>query len=1165
MLCPNCKTDNDPGRKFCGECGSSLALLCANCGAPNPPTVKFCGECGASVQQAAHITAPPQPVADHHPPASERRLVSVLFADLVGFTTLSESRDAEEVRELLSHYFDTARELISRYGGMVEKFIGDAVMAVWGTPIAHEDDAERAVRAALELVDSVSALGGRANAPDLRLRAGVLTGEAAVTIGAQSEGMVAGDLVNTASRLQSAASPGTVLVGKSTFLAANKAIAFVPAGEHILKGKQAPVEAYRARRVVAGHQGFRKAEALEPPFVGRERELRQLKDLFHATAQESRTRLVSVVGIGGIGKSRLAWEFFKYIDGLVETIYWHQGRCPAYGEGVTFWALGEMVRMRARIVETEDPESSRGKLTAVLDDFVPDADERRWIEPRLAHLLGLESKAPGQNEELFAAWRIFFERISERGPTALVFEDLQWADPGLIDFIEHTLEWARNHRIFIVTLARPELADRRPTWGAGQRNFTSVYLEPLDDHDVAKLLSGLASGLPQELIEQVVERAEGVPLYAVESVRMLVDRGDLVPDGDGYRLVREVSRLDVPDTLHSLIASRLDSLAGEDRALVQDASVLGKTFTMDALAAVSAIRPDELEPRLKTLVKKELFVLEADPRSPERGQYGFVQSLIREVAYQTLSRHDRLTKHVSAAEHFAAAGDEELASVVASHYIEAHDLAPQGSEAEALGEKARAALVSAASRAASLGAQQQALGHLKLALSTDPDPQQQAVLLEQAAFAALAMALYDEAETYFKRARGSFDQLGDQAGSMRVSAGLGRALIQQGHHDAAMETLTGALSGEDHAEDEATARALSGLASAYMFSGEAERAIEWADKALAIAERLDLIPLIASGLITRGLSVHDAGRPREGIAALKGAVDLASEHDLPHELARALGNLSDVQGPIDPRAAQETARRAFELSRRLGWREPEVAYGTNACYSAFSTGDWGWIGDTNRQLAELDLPAHLRSGIEAVRAMLARFVGNEEEAKRAASSMVEFVADQLPVQILSCVRLSEAWTALVDGDLGLAHAKAAEGFAAYGGSYQGLLNLVVSLRALLLLRDESGLAVALRELQEGGRPGAWLACNRGAFEAGLAILRGARDVGIAGYVEAAAEWRVLGVPFDLALSQLDFVTLVGPSEPHARKAADEALEIFTALGAKPFVERLEQAINAGTT
>ncbi len=330
--------------------------------------------------------------------------------------------------------------MIGRYGGTVEKFIGDAVMAVWGAPTAHEDDAERAVRAALDLVGAIRSLG-----PTIEARAGVLTGEAAVTLGATNQGMVAGDLVNTASRLQSVAAPGTVLVGEATQRAASAAIAFEAAGEQALKGRTAPVPAWRALRVVAERGGRRRAETLEAPFVGRDDELRLLRDLFHATSRERRARLVSVTGPGGIGKTRLAWEFEKYLDGLVENVWWHDGRSPAYGEGISFWALGEMVRGRARLLETDDEPTTRARVAETLATHVPDPDERRWIEPALLALLGVESGI--SSEQLFGAWRTFFERLSATGPVVMIFEDFHYADAGVIDFVDHLVEWSRSYPI----------------------------------------------------------------------------------------------------------------------------------------------------------------------------------------------------------------------------------------------------------------------------------------------------------------------------------------------------------------------------------------------------------------------------------------------------------------------------------------------------------------------------------------------------------------------------------------------------------------------------------------------------------------------------------------------------------------------------------------------
>ncbi|HEX5450962.1 MAG TPA: adenylate/guanylate cyclase domain-containing protein, partial [Candidatus Limnocylindrales bacterium] len=735
MICPNCGTESRPGAKFCAECATPLATTCPSCGTANAPGAKFCSEC------ATPLSAPSQAVAGIGSPSgaaataraqggepragtgagAERRLVSVLFADLVGFTPFAAARDAEDVRETLTRYFDLASDIIGQYGGTVEKFIGDAVMAVWGAPVAQEDDAERAVRAGLELVDAVRTLG-----VGIQARAGVLTGEAAVTIGATNQGMVAGDIVNTASRLQSAAAPGTVLVGEATERSASGAIVFEDAGEHDLKGKDGPVHAWRAVRVVAQRGGKNRSDTLEAPFVGRDEELRQLKDLFQATNRERRPRLVSVIGPGGIGKSRLAWEFLKHLDGLLELVWWHAGRSPAYGDGITFWALGEMVRARAGLVEGDDEATTRARIAETIREHVPDPSERAWIEPALLALLGIDAEIG--SDQLFAAWRTFFERLAATSPVVMVFEDLHHADKGLLDFIDHLMEWSRRVPIMVVTLARPELLDRRPDWGAGARSFTSIYLEPLPPAEVERLLAGLVPGLPAKAVASIVARADGVPLYAVETVRMLLAQGRLVLEDGAYRPVGELDDVAVPETLTALIAARLDGLDPADRDLIADAAVLGQSFSVAGLAAVSGTPASELEPRLRTLVRRELLVHDVDPLSPERGQYAFVQSLIREVAYNTLSKRDRKVRHLAAARFFENLGTDELAGGLAGHYLAAQRLAGDPAEADALAAQARVALRGAAERASALGSFEQAITFLDQSLEITTDPAERARL-----------------------------------------------------------------------------------------------------------------------------------------------------------------------------------------------------------------------------------------------------------------------------------------------------------------------------------------------------------------------------------------------------------------------------------------------------
>ena len=1169
MLCSSCGADNRPGRKFCAQCGAPLALACSSCGARNEPNERFCGECGgplagqgaaatpAAVTAGERGTPGPPPA---HPPAAERRLVSVLFADLVGFTTLSEHRDPEEVRELLSRYFDTARELIGRYGGLVEKFIGDAVMAVWGTPVAHEDDAERATRAALDLVDAVAALGSQVGAPDLRLRAGVLTGEAAVTMGAEGQGMVAGDLVNTASRLQSAAAPGTVLVGESTYHAASKAISFEDAGEHVLKGKELPVRAWRAVRVVSGRGGLKRAEQLEAPFVGREGELRLVKDLFHTTARERRPRLVSLMGIGGIGKSRLAWEFFKYIDGLAETIYWHQGRSPAYGEGVTFWALGEMVRMRARIAETDDPQSSRAKLRATLDEYVPDNEERRWVEPRLAHLLGLEGAPAGEREDLFAAWRTFFERVADKGAAVLVFEDLQWADSGQIDFVEHLLEWSRQSPIFILTLARPELQDRRTTWGAGQRNFTSVYLDPLSDEAMAQLLGGLVPGLPERITRQILERAEGVPLYAVETVRMLLDRGLLASRGGAYELKGDIERLEVPETLHALIAARLDSLSPDDRSLLQDASILGKTFTLQALSAVTAERAG-LEPRLKDLVRKEMLVVDADPRSPERGQYGFVQSLIREVAYQTLSRADRRARHLAAAHYFESLGDEELAGVVATHYIEAYKATPQGPDAQALAARARDSLVTAAERAGSLGSHSQALAYLEEALEVTMDPEERSELWERAAEAAQQVTLFETAESYLRQAVEWHKSQGHRSAAARTTARLGRAVLSAGSVDTAIQILQDAAPEMADVEADASGVELHAeLARAYMIKGDPPRTRQWADKALLAAERLDLLPIIAEALITKGVALAVAGQWRESIALLNGALMLAQQEGLPSQELRARANISNLMGVIDPGASVDMAVTGLDLARKLGLREWELFLLLNGAASAIHSGRWQWAMDSLRESYTEDIAPFYKMGFGCLQAILSALRGEREAAEAFLEATRPIAEGSDSPQDLAQLREAEGLVALTAGRLEQAVRTAREAARADPGGPEAIRAYTMGGRAAVWSGDRDGAVTALMGLEQTHVHGPWVTNSRKTLRAGIAALEGRRDEAVSIYQEAAAGWRALEAHFDFAMSQLDFATLNGPDETAALAAAEEAREIFTRLEAKPFLERLKPAV-----
>ncbi len=998
MICPNCSTENLLGSKFCRECAAPLAAGCPNCGFVNLPNSKFCAECATPL-----TTAAPRPVtlpsAEPEPPAAaaERRLVTVLFADLVGFTPFAEERDAEDVRDTLNSYFDLAREVIGRYGGTVEKFIGDAVMAVWGAPTAHEDDAERAVRAALELVDAVPALGAT-----IQARAGVLTGEAAVTIGATNQGMVAGDLVNTASRLQSVAQPGTVLVGESTHRATTAAIAYEEAGEQSLKGKQSPVPAWRAVRVVGERGGRNRSEQLEAPFVGRREELRLLKDLFHATGREKRLRVVSVIGPAGIGKSRLAWEFLKYIDGLVETVYWHSGRSPAYGEGITFWALGEMIRERAGLAEQDDEPTTRAKVREQVEQWIADPDEREWIERALLTLLGVETGMA--SDQLFGAWRTFFERIAERGPVVLLFEDMHFADAGLLDFIDHLLEWSRGLPIYVVTLARPELIERRPDWGAGKRNFVSMYLEPLSEVDMRELLAGLVPGLPESAVSAIVARADGIPLYAVETVRTLVADGRLVQEGGVYAPHGDLTNLAVPETLTALIAARLDALDETDRRIVHDAAVLGQSFSEDALAAVLEVSQSELQPRLVGLVRRELFARQMDPRSPERGQYAFVQALIREVAYNTLSKKDRKKLHLAAARYFESLGSDELAGALASHYLAAHANAGEGQEAEALAAQARIALKAATVRATNLGSFGQAIGFLDQALDVTVDPAEQADLLIQSGSAARVLGHLDDAEARLRRAVDLAASAGDRTIQAQASASLGRALGEAFKAVEARDVVEPALEDTAGVDDRYLCELKLVLARSLSALGEVEPAYQLAEELLAVAERRELPELVAQGLMLKAGMLWGLGRRHESFAVAEGARQLAEEHQLTDAVLRTMMGLTGGVSELDMAPTLDGYREMMALARRTGRRASLLGAVANLGYASFKAGAWDEALAEMEALLADELPASTRmvmlNNASIIRVSRGEPIDGElAEIERAAKDMTGrwrgFVADPL--------------------------------------------------------------------------------------------------------------------------------------------------------------------------
>jgi class 3 adenylate cyclase/tetratricopeptide (TPR) repeat protein len=1162
MNCGSCGTANEAGRKFCLQCGTRLAAGCPVCGTLNTSGALFCGECGSPLDAsagppAARDAAPSAPATG---PTAERRLVSVLFADLVGFTAVAESRDAEDVRELLNGYFETCREIVERYGGTVEKFIGDAVMAVWGTPVALEDDAERAVRAAIDLVDAAARLGEQTEVPELALRAGVVTGEAAVTLGAAGMGMVAGDMVNTASRLQSVAPPGTVLVGEATRRAASEAITFEPAGEQLLKGKEAPVPAFRALRVVARRGGAGRSEQLEAPFVGRESELRLIKDFFHATARDRGVRLVSIMGQGGVGKSRLAWEFQKYLDGLSELIYWHQGRSPSYGAGVSFWALGEMVRMRAGIGESDDDETTRARLAETLHQFVPDPAERQALEGPLLQLLGIGEAHGRERSELFSAWRTFFERVAEANTVVMVFEDLQWADDGLLDFIEEMLAWSRGRSIYIITLSRPELMDRRPTWGAGQRAFTSLGLEPLTDEDMRQLLAGLVPGLPETAIGAIVARAEGIPLYAVETVRMLLNDSRIERDGETYRPLGDLTELAVPESLHALIAARLDALQPLERALIQDASVLGQSFTVAALTAVTSDSA-EVEPLLRHLVQREVLTIDDDPRSPERGQHRFVQGLLREVAYGTLARRDRRSRHLAAARYFETLGDEELVGVLAQHYLDAYRAQPEGDEGAAVAAQARIALRAAAQRATDLGSPRLAHRYLEDALEAVTDPAEELNLQVAAAWAAGDAGLVEVGDAHLQRAIELATQIGDAGARRRAIAGRAGFLVE-GHQEQGRQLLVDALAEPGlEPSDPGYIELAEGLAKFEMRLGNSAEAVAIADRALPAMELAGADQLTVETLITRGVALANLGRITEATMTLTGAIALAERRGMVGSSLRAATNLGYTLEPEDPVRGFQVSKEGYERAARYGITWAMRYLLGNACDMAFQVGEWEWaLGEVTEQLSG-ELEVRERLWYEGIALLLRACRGEADLARAEGERLVARAAGFDDVQYHVLTYLPRLFASLAAGRLTDVIQLAEEG-----------LNLgphavelaVVGARAAIWNGDA---AAARRMLEAYGvaRTGRRTDAARTTIEAGIATLEGRGADGRRLYADVLGRWQDLGLPTLLAFCQLDIIQ-TGALEPAERqRVATEARAFFERVGATPFLARLEAALVGEST
>jgi predicted ATPase/class 3 adenylate cyclase len=902
-------------------------------------------------------------------PRRERKVVSVVFADLVGFTSRAEALDPEDVEAVLRPYHARLREELERFGGTVEKFIGDAVMAVFGAPIAREDDPERAVRAALAIRDWATDAG------EIEVRIAVNTGETIVSLDARpeaGEALVAGDVVNTAARLQAAAPANGILVGEQTHRATQHVIDYRVADGVEAKGKREPVPVWEALQA-RSRFGVDVRQHGGAPLFGRTRELDVLTSALERVKEERSVQLVTLVGVPGIGKSRLVWELFGAIERGDDLVYWRQGRSLPYGAGVSFWSLTEMVKAHAGILESDAPEAVAEKLSASVTDAVGEADSE-WVLSQLRPLAGLASESElggNRRDESFAAWRRFFESLAERRPLVQVFEDLHFADDGLLDYIDYVAEWSTGVPLLVVCTARPELLDRRPGWGGGKLNATTLALSPLSDDDAARLVAALLERrlLPAETQATLLERAGGNPLYAEQFARLYLERGS-------------VDELPLPETVQGLIGARLDALPPEEKELLQDAAVMGKVFWTGALGRDGRT----LEALLHALERKEFVRRERRPSVEAESEYVFRHLLVRDVAYGQIPRAARADKHRRVAGWIESLGrPDDHAELLAHHYLAALELARAAHrEVDGLAESARAALRAAGERSLALNAFESAVRYYGQALElTEVGSEERAELLLQHARAAYYLGRSDR-ELLLSDAVAALHAAGEAALAAEGEVLLADNAWYAGQRDRMSEHLDRAL---DLIADElpsfSKAYVIAHAARFAMLASQYERMLEQAQRALSIADELGLDEVRAQVLISRG-----AGRVRSGdvngVADAEEGVALARRIGS-SELVRGLVNLSVAVGDLgDWERAFALHEEAQATAERMGQQGMRRFTRGGRCQFLHQLGRWDEALDAaNDFIAEAARdPHYLESANLSTRALIAFARGDAASALR---------------------------------------------------------------------------------------------------------------------------------------------------------------------------------------
>ncbi len=859
----------------------------------------------------------------------------MLFADLSGYTAVAERMDPEAVKSMVDRALRRLGEEVTRFGGTVDKFIGDNVMAVFGAPVAHEDDPERAVRAGLAMQAAMAEINERIEGVEFALRVGINSGE--VLAGQVGEDYtVIGDAVNVASRLQSAARPATVTVGETTHRLTRQAIEYTELEPLRLKGKAEPVPAWEAVRITVTGTTLSRAST---PLIGREEESELLSSLFDRVVREERSHLVTVIGQAGVGKSRLLRELATEVSERQDSPLMRVGRCPAYGSGLAYWALGEIIREQFQIVDTDDSEAAWSKLRfgfeKLFEEGGSESDEPpERVAATIARPLGVdvpdtvaeeaipEGEDPQQTRaRMFSAVRSLIEAASRIHPLVLAIEDIHWADEGMLDLIEYLARWVRGP-VLLVCLARDELLDRRPGWGGGRRNATTIALEPLGPDRAHELVSALLPADQEDcdarVVAQVAERSGGNPLFAEEMVNRILEEGG----GAGEAL---------PETVHAVLAARLDALTPTERTLIQHASVVGETFWQGVVGATGG--EGDVDATLGSLAEKDLIVSSSGSRLAGEREFAFKHVLIRDVAYATLPKTVRARRHAEVAtfiEDRSPDRTEAVIAMVADHLGRAAaiggDSGLEPDELKTIRDRAHGALERAGDVAADLYSNQEALTHYESALALDGEdgecehPDARARISEKLGDVALRLGRVDRAVELWEECldyhRGQEDlaRVGDL--HRKIGAGLWNKGDREGsigHYQRGIDLL------KDGPPCLELVRLYEEAASLYMHTGDNMLAIYASEKALRLAERLEESAAAsrAHGIFGRVFGrIGDSERAREN---LEQSVELARKAD-PAEAIRALlalGYHFEIS-EADYAAAAEAYGEALEIAERTG-------------------------------------------------------------------------------------------------------------------------------------------------------------------------------------------------------------------------------------------------------